>query len=88
VRFAFRDDAPLRRQALDQALRSARGDAEAIAQTAGLRLGALQSVAIEPAGSSIAAEGAPPHLPTALGPPVQPGQLSVVARVRMVYQLQ
>jgi uncharacterized protein YggE len=88
VRFAFRDDAPLRRQALDQALRSARGDAEAIAQTAGLRLGALQSVAVEPAGAPIAAEGAPPHLPAAQGPPVQPGQLAVVARVRMVYQLQ
>ena len=88
VRFALRDEAPLRRQALDQALRAAKGDAEAIAQTAGLRLGAVRSVTTEPSVGPTSGAGLPVqvHAPTA--PPVQPGQLAVVARVRVVYQVQ
>jgi uncharacterized protein YggE len=70
VRFAVRDDAPLRRQALDQALRGARGDAEAAAQTSGVRLGALRSVSIEPTGGPAAVEGTPPQGPAAAGPPI------------------
>jgi uncharacterized protein YggE len=88
VRFAFRDEAPLRRQALDQAIRAAKGDAEAIAQSSGLRLGALQSIAIEPTGGPMAAEGVPSATHAPMSPPLQPGQLAVVARVRVVYQLQ
>jgi hypothetical protein len=55
---------------------------------AGLRLGALQSVSIEPTGGPVAADGTPPQGPAAAGPLIKPGQLSVVARVRLVYQLQ
>jgi uncharacterized protein YggE len=84
VRFAVRDEAPLRRQALDQAIRTAKGDAEAIAQSAGLRLGALQSIAIEPTGGPIVGD-VPVQAPAAA--PVQPGRLAVVARVRVVYQV-
>src|SRR5689334_10395765 len=92
VRFAIKDDSPFRRQALDQAVKSARTTADAMAGAAGLRVTGIVSMTDQGGGSApqpyeralpmAAAAGAPVDVP------IQPGHLSVTARVQVVYQFQ
>lgn len=91
VRFGLKDDSAVRRQALDQAVKAARAKAEAIAGAAGLRVAAVQSMIDESSGQPDMPEMARMGMAQAadMGPvPVQPGQLAVNARVRVVYTFQ
>jgi uncharacterized protein len=90
VRFGIQDEAPLRRQALDQAVKSARSTADAMAAAAGLRVTGIISMTDEGGGAPQPYERAVP-MAAAASPadvPLQPGQLAVSARVRIVYQFQ
>jgi uncharacterized protein YggE len=91
VRFGIKDDAALRRQAIDQAVKSSRATADAMAAAAGLRVSGIVSMTDE------SGEGGPQPLERAVpmaaaaqaaDVPLQPGQLAVTARVRVVYQFQ
>jgi hypothetical protein len=90
VQFGVRDESPMRRQALEQAVRDARARAEAIATAAGLRVTGVQSLQDESPSGPTAPEFAPrgAMLAADAGPvPVQPGTLAVTARVRVVYTI-
>ena len=91
VSFDIKDDTELRKQALDQAVKAARIRADAIAAAAGLRVVGVQSMTDESSGrpefpemarnvAAMAADAGPV--------PVQPGQLAVTARVRIVFAFQ
>lgn len=87
LRFAVRDVTPLRQQALANAVRAARAQAEAIASALGLRLAAVssvveESVAVPVPRAAMAAPAAAPAPPTT---PVEPGELRVTARVRVAF---
>jgi uncharacterized protein YggE len=87
LRFAVRDVTPLRQQALANAVRAARAQAEAIADALGLRLAAVssvveESVAVPVPRAAMAAPAAAPAPPTT---PVEPGELRVTARVRVAF---
>jgi uncharacterized protein YggE len=88
VRFAISDDSELRRRALDQAGKAARAKAEALAASLGVRLGTIQAVVEEGAdgGPVVRAESAPADARGA-GPPVQPGELTLRVRVRVVFAI-
>jgi len=92
VQFGLKDDGAFRRQALDQAVKSARLKADAIAGAAGLRVAGVQSMVDESSSGVEAPEmarvamAAPADAGGAV--PVQPGQLAVTARVRVVYSFQ
>jgi uncharacterized protein YggE len=91
VAFDFKDDTELRKQALDQAVKEARVRADAIANAAGLRVVGVQSMTDESSGRPEAPEMARAAMmqADAAGPvPVQPGQLAVTARVRIVFAFQ
>jgi uncharacterized protein YggE len=93
VQFGLKDDSAFRRQALDQAVKEARAKADAIAAAAGLRVAGVQSLVDEsPAGAEVpelARQTLAAPAVDAAGPvPVQPGQLAVTARVRVVYTFQ
>jgi uncharacterized protein YggE len=93
IQFGIKDDTAFRRQALEQAVKGARARADAIAGAAGLRVVGIQSL------TDVSSGATPPPLP---GPrlaaaaadgasaqvPVQPGQLTVTARVQVVYAVQ
>ena len=91
IQFDIKDDTELRKRALDQAVKEARVRADAIAGAAGLRVVGVQSMVDESSGrpevpemaraSAMAADAAGPV-------PVQPGQLAVTARVRVVFAFQ
>jgi uncharacterized protein YggE len=83
--FGFKDASALRRQALDQAARAARADADAVAAALGVRISGIRLV--EEQGG-----GTPSPLPRAMAAdaaggavPVQPGQLTVTSSVRVVF---
>jgi hypothetical protein len=90
VRFGIRDDSQLRRQALDQAVKSARATADAMAAAAGLRVSGIVSMVDEGGGAGPQPyERAVPMAAAAQADvPLQPGQLTVGARVRIVFQFQ
>ncbi|HEV8635217.1 MAG TPA: SIMPL domain-containing protein [Chloroflexota bacterium] len=91
VQFGLKDDTAFRRQALDQAVKEARAKADAIAGAAGLRVAGVQSMVDESQSQPVAPEMARVAMANqaAAGPvPVQPGQLAVTARVRVVYSFQ
>ena len=90
LRFGIRDTAPLRQQALDEAARSARARAEALAASLGVRIVGIGSVVEEgvvvPRPPAMASEftaraAAAPAPPT----PVEGGELRVTARVRVTF---
>lgn len=88
VRFAIKDDAELRRAALDQAGRSARGKAEALAGALGLRVTGVQSVSEETFGGGPVARAELAQssgAAVAVAPPVQPGELTLRVRVHVVF---
>jgi uncharacterized protein YggE len=84
--FGLKDQAALQRQALDLASKAARAKAEAIAGSLGVHLGALRVAQEEgaqavPLPRALTADGAAPSVP------VQPGELTVHARVQVVYDV-
>jgi uncharacterized protein len=86
--FGFKDASALRRQALDQAARIARADADALAAALGVRVTGIRlaeeqgGVTPVPQPRAMAAEGAGGAVP------VQPGQLTITASVRIVFDFQ
>jgi uncharacterized protein YggE len=83
VAFTVADDEAAQREALRSAVVKARGDAQAIAAALGLKLGAIQSVVEQEAGSvrplarqafAMAADSGP-------ATPIEPGQVEIRARV-------
>jgi uncharacterized protein YggE len=91
VQFGLKDDSAPRRQAFGEAVKAARADADAMAAAAGLRIVGVQSLVDESAGGPTSPEFGRVAMaaPASAGPvPVQPGQLAVTARVRVVYSFQ
>jgi uncharacterized protein YggE len=91
IQFDIKDDTELRKQALDRAVKEARTRADAIAAAAGLRVVGVQSMTDESSGRPEFPEMARAQAMAAdsAGPvPVQPGQLAVTARVRVVFAFQ
>jgi uncharacterized protein len=86
--FGFKDASGLRRQALDQAARTARADADALAAALGVRISGVR-LAEEQGGNTPGPLARVATAPAANGDvPVQPGQLTVTASVRVVYDFQ
>ncbi|HEX2203046.1 MAG TPA: SIMPL domain-containing protein [Longimicrobium sp.] len=91
VRFGLRDPARGRAQALQDAIRQGRAEAEAIAQGLGVRLGRVLD-------ASTAYGGRPPVMPmydramavetAAAATPVEPGQQTVTATVTLVFAIE
>lgn len=88
LRFALSDPEEARARALDKAVRNARAQAEVMAQAAGVRIEGVISMSDE--------GGAPRPIPAAgvvelraaeAPTPVQPGELTVHARVRVTYAI-
>ena len=88
VRFAMRDDAGLQREALDMAVKNARGKAEAMAAAAGLRVVGVRTMSEEGGVGVPVMRAEAQGMATAdsrVAPPVQPGELTLRTRVRVVY---
>ncbi len=91
VRFSILDDAGLRRQALDAAVRDARSKADAMAAAAGVRVTGVRTMSDESGGgppvarAEIQAQSLGAAADRAVAPPVQPGELTVRSRVRVVF---
>ena len=88
VRFALKDDAALQKEALDMAVKAARVKADAMAGAAGVRIIGVRTMSEE------GGQGVPVMRAEAQGlaaadariaPPVQPGELTLRTRVRIVY---
>ncbi|MBX5493263.1 MAG: SIMPL domain-containing protein [Chloroflexi bacterium] len=92
LRFAVRDTTSLRQQALGNAVRAARAQAEAIAAGLGVRLSSVHSVVEEavavPVPRAVMAMEAPAAAPGQPPTPVLPGELRVTARVRVAFSFQ
>jgi uncharacterized protein YggE len=89
VRFTLKDDSALRRQALEEAARAARTKAEALAGALGLRLGTIRAV-VEESGGGIPvarAEAMAFDAASNVAPPIQPGELTLRVRVRVIFNL-
>ena len=87
LRFGFKDDAALRRQALDLAARAARSDAEALAGALGVRISGVTSVE-ELGGGGGGPVPLAARAEASNAVPVEPGQLTVTANVRIVFNFQ
>lgn len=83
--FGIRDDASLRRQALDTAIAAARPKAEVAAAAAGLELGGVRSIVEQAYGPPIGLGGI--GLGGGGGEGVAPGELSVSVRVLVTYNI-
>lgn len=87
VRFGFKDEENLRQQALEAAAKNARAKAEAIARGLGLQIKGVEAVQEEgvampmPVPRAMGVEFAAAAPPT----PVMPGELTITARVRVVF---
>ena len=84
VRFGLADEAAAVQRALDAAARDARGKADAVAKAIGVELSAVESVVEETSVSPLTAEADSRAAATA-PTPVEPGELDVTARLRVVY---
>jgi len=88
IRFAVNDDADLQKRALDGAVKSARAKADAIASAAGVRVTGVRAMS-EEGGQGVPVARAELQSADARGgafvPPVQPGELTLRTRVRVVY---
>ncbi|HEX2034680.1 MAG TPA: SIMPL domain-containing protein [Chloroflexota bacterium] len=85
VSFGFRDDGQQRRDALAAAISEARAEAEAAATAAGVRLGAIRSIQELQADGPIPLHAQQGGLGGGAG--IAPGELSVVARVQVTFDL-
>jgi uncharacterized protein YggE len=88
VRFAVSDDAELQKRALDVAVKAARVKGEAMAAAAGLRITGVRTM-VEEGGQGVPVVRAEAQTFSAdargVVPPVQPGELTLRTRVRVVY---
>jgi uncharacterized protein len=82
ISFALRDDTAYRRQAVQAALAAARRDADAAADALGLRLSTPSDVEVDGGSSPILFRGMATR---AADTPVLPGDLTVSATVRVIY---
>jgi uncharacterized protein YggE len=84
LRFAVRDDEPLKRQALAAAAKQAMGHAQAIAGGLGMRIGTVVAAQEGFSSSPILGVATPPERAAT---PVEPGLVQVTATVTIVAQL-
>lgn len=87
VSFGLRDDSAPRREALGAAVREARAKADAIAQAAGLQIRGIERIVEEGVEIQFRVERAVPSpmAPGQVPTPIEPGLLTVTARVSMVF---
>ncbi|MGH9195824.1 MAG: SIMPL domain-containing protein [Acidimicrobiia bacterium] len=87
VSFGLRDDSMPRREALTAAVREARAKADAIAQAAGLQIRGIERIVEEGVEVQFRAERAvpAPMAPGQVPTPIEPGLVTVTARVSMVF---
>jgi uncharacterized protein len=88
IQFAVKDDSDLQKRALDAAVKATRVKADAMAAAAGLRVTGIRTMSDEGgSGVPVARQEAQALSAKDAGvvPPVQPGELTLRARVRVVY---
>lgn len=87
VRFGLADESAAKQQALEAAANDARAKADAIAKALGVQISAVESVAEESSAqpSPLDAVEAAPRAAAAPDTPVEPGELTVTVRLRVVY---
>jgi uncharacterized protein len=88
IQFAVKDDSEMQKRALDAAVKATRVKADAMAAAAGLRVTGIRTMTDEGgAGVPVFRQEAQALTANAAGaaPPVQPGELTLRARVRVVY---
>jgi uncharacterized protein YggE len=86
VRFGIRDDAALRRSALDAAVRAARAEADTMAAALGVRVtGVLSATDLNGADTPPRPLAVQADAARGAAPPIQPGELTLRARVQVVY---
>ena len=88
LRFGFRDTARLQQQALQDAIRRARGEAEAIARGLGLTLGpVLEASTVAEPVRPVPMFEARAAMADQAQTPVEPGQSAVSATIHLVYRM-
>lgn len=88
IQFALADEKPARRQAVEASVKDAQSRAEAIAAAANVRIVGIIEINDEASGGPSPTGVARAALMAEAGPvPVQPGQLSINARVRVVFDI-
>jgi len=83
--FGLRDASEPKREALTQAVREARDKAETIARAAGLQIKGIERIVEEGVDVQIRALERALPAPAQVPTPIEPGTVSVVARVTMVF---
>lgn len=84
--FSLRDPSAARREALTLAVREARDKADAIARAAGLQIKGIERIVEEPVGFEVRAlERALPAPGQPVPTPIEPGLITVTARVTIVF---
>jgi uncharacterized protein YggE len=81
--FGLRDEAPLRQQALQGAVRAARRDAEVLAHAMGVMIKGIQSAEVLFGGNPMIVRTS---IPERASTPFEPGTLNLSASVRMVFE--
>ena len=84
VRFGIRDDSALRNRAIQEAMKTARPRADAMAAGLGLKTDQVLAIREEGVFASMPAEAA---LGKGGGVPIEPGQLAVNVRIQVVFAL-
>lgn len=87
LRFGIRDEAALRHQALQEAFRVARAKADILAGAAGAKVGAVLVIREDSASTPIPLAQPAEAAPRA-GLPIEGGQLTVRARIQVVFAIQ
>lgn len=90
IAFGLADDRAYRAEAIREATAHARADARAVAEASGVRLGRLLSArlddaAVPPVPVRMQAEAL--SMAHAAAPPIEPGEVSVRARVTLTYEI-
>ena len=85
VRFGFKDDTAVRNKALAAAAADARTKADALARALGLKVTGIESVSEASTSSPVPLPVASTAAGAAAAVPVEPGELSVSARVTIVF---
>ena len=83
--FGLRDPLEARREALTQAVREAREKADTIARAAGLQIKGIERIVEEGVEVQIRALERAVPAPSTVPTPIEPGTISVVARVMIVF---
>ncbi|MDQ7842584.1 MAG: SIMPL domain-containing protein [Armatimonadota bacterium] len=85
VTFGLRDPSEARREALTLAVREARDKAEAIARAAGLQIKGIAQISEESVDVEVRAFSRAAPAPQPVPMPIEPGLITVTARVTMVF---